>query len=282
MACLFPVGCYRKDGSLAIRPCGMCKKCRIETSKEWAVRIYHESKMHKKNCFLSLTFNDEHLPEDGSISKKDVQLFIRRFRHFLSPHEVRFYACGEYGDKEFRPHYHCCIFGYDFPDKEQHFWKSTGKNSGYWIYTSKKLSDLWPFGFSTLSDLTIESAIYIARYVRKKITGNSEHAKEIKKSRYGDKLPEFALMSRKPGIGFSWFEEYGNDIYPKDYLTINGIRVKPPRYYDTLYAKKNPLEFDTIKKARLDRTELAFPDEWESINRNRYYENLTKNIVREI
>ena len=279
MACLFPVGMYKNDGKLTLRPCGMCKKCRLESAKEWSVRIMHEASMHKENCFLTLTFNDQNLPEDGSIRKKDIVSFMKRLRKKLYPKKIRFYACGEYGDKKFRPHYHILIFGYNFPDREIFKAIKKGKTE-YFIYTSKFLQSLWKFGFTTTADLNYQTAAYTARYVRKKITGNSEHAQQIKKERYGNKSQEFALMSRMPGIGQKWFNEYGHDVYPKDFLTINGCKFKPPRYYDSLYARKNPHKFQIIKQKREERTELAFPEESESINQNKYYEKLTQTLER--
>lgn len=281
MACLFPVGCYDTDKKLTLRPCGMCKKCRLEKAKEWSVRIMHEAKMHKENCFLSLTFNNQNIPADGSIRKKDVVRFMKRLRKQLAPKKVRFYACGEYGDKSFRPHYHVLIFGHDFKDKEV-FKTITNGSQQYFIYTSEELSKIWDYGFSTTANLTMETALYTARYVQKKITGNSDYAREIKEKRYGDKLPEFALMSRMPGIGSTWFDQYGNDVYPKDFVTINGCKFKPPRYYDSLYARKNPHKFLEIKEKRKQKSELDFPEEGESINKHKFYEQLTKHIEREI
>lgn len=281
MACLFPVGTYKMSGELTLRPCGMCKKCRLEIAKSWSVRIIHESKMHVENCFITLTFNDQNLPEDGSIRKNDIVYFIKKLRKSIYPKKIRFYACGEYGDVKFRPHYHLLIFGYDFPDKE--IFKAVPKGEDcYHIYISEKLSSLWDKGFSTVADLTMETALYTARYVQKKITGSNEHALRIKKDRYGSKHVEFALMSRMPGIGATWFDEFGNDVYPKDFVTINGRKFKPPRYYDSLYARKNPIKFEKIKQKREEKTELAFPDEQESCNRHQFYEKLTKVIEREI
>lgn len=288
MSCLFPVGVYKdapygqKKGKLSLRPCGMCKKCRLETAKGWSVRIMHESRMHEKNCFLSLTYNDENLPKDGSVRKSDVQWFIKRLRKHCDPLRIRFYACAEYGPKRFRPHYHVIIFGYDFDDKE--IWKCVNKGQGgqYFIYISETLSKIWNKGFSTSADLTMESALYTARYVRKKITGNSDHAKAIKEKRYNGKSLEFALMSRMPGIGKPWFDEFGHDVFPKDFVTINGCKFKPPRYYDNLYARENPFDFALIKEKREEKIQLAFPDEWESLNKNRFYEQLTKNIDKEL
>jgi hypothetical protein len=281
MACIYPVPMIIR-GEVKTRPCGYCQKCRLEKSKEWSIRIMHESMMHENNCFLSLTFNNENLPQNGSINPKDVQLFIKRLRHH-SDDPIRFYACGEYGALKFRPHYHALIFGFDFDDKE--IFKVIQKPDGsvYNVCTSEKLQKLWPYGFSTTAELTMETALYTARYVQKKITGNSEIARQKKEEKYGDKKAEFALMSRKPGIGKPWFDKYSNDVYPKDFVTINGCYFKPPRYYDTLYATKNPYHFNEIRKLREERGEEYFrknyPDVWNN-SRHKYYELLTQKFER--
>lgn len=238
-------------------PCGKCIDCRLEKSRQWAVRMIHESSMHENNCFITLTYNNRHLPKNGSVNKRHLQNFMKYLRKQHGD-GIRFYACAEYGDKKQRPHYHICLFSFDFPDKKIIFekspkvWNNSYKaKDHYKLYTSKTLSDLWRKGFCTLGELTMETAAYTARYVVKKITG--EKAKE----HYKGKTPEFALMSRRPGIGKIWFDEYTTDVYPKDFFTINGVKHRPPRYYDSLLEKKdkkllNKLKEDREKKIRED------------------------------
>jgi len=210
--------------------------------------------MWDENCFITLTYAPEHLPKDKSIEKRTLQLFIKRLRKHLKGKEIKFYACGEYGDKKGRPHYHACIFGHDFKDKVLFRFNNSGDNKGYVkqginspLYTSPTLERLWRFGFSTIGEVTIESAGYVARYILKKITG--EKANEY----YQNKTPEFALMSRRPGIGKKWFKKYHTDVYPKDFFTINGVKCKPPRYYDDLLKKRNPDLHIRIKKKRREK-----------------------------
>ena len=114
-------------------PCGRCIGCRLERSRQWAIRCLHESKSHEDNCFITLTYDDEHLPRDRSLDVKVFQDFIKRMRKKVG--KFRYFHCGEYGEKEFRPHFHACIFGYDFPDKK--FLKRTKTGSN--LYRSDSL-----------------------------------------------------------------------------------------------------------------------------------------------
>ena len=98
-------------------PCGQCIGCRLEKSRQWAMRIAHESSLYDQNCFLTLTFSDEHLPQNLSVSKRDLQLFMKRLRKHFAPRKIRFFQCGEYGELNMRPHYHSILFNVDFPDK---------------------------------------------------------------------------------------------------------------------------------------------------------------------
>lgn len=240
------------------RPCGQCWMCRLELARQWATRCHHEAQLHEHNSFITLTYNNQHLPKDKSVHKRELQLFFKRLRKHIHPQEVRYYACGEYGTKLGRPHYHACLFGYDFPDKtilkparlriSQNHFKAP---NDFTLYTSKTLEKLWGKGFVTIGEVTFESAGYVARYIMKKWKGKKE---EISKY-YGDKAPEFALMSRRPGIGKEWFEKFINDCYPKDFTTINGKKVKPPKYYDYLLEIRQPFLFEEIKIQRENREE---------------------------
>lgn len=141
-------------------PCGQCIGCRLERSRQWAMRCMHEASAFDSNAFVTLTYDDASLPPNGSLKYSDYQLFMKRLRKAIEPSKVRFYMCGEYGEEEFRPHFHACLFGFDFPDKVK--FKTTG--SGSTIYTSKMLETLWPHGLCSTADVTFESAAYVARY----------------------------------------------------------------------------------------------------------------------
>jgi hypothetical protein len=230
-------------------PCGMCIGCRLERSRQWAVRCVHEASMHDDNCFVTLTYEDTKIPGDGSLNKKHLQDFWKRLRKFIEPDTLRYYACGEYGEETIRPHYHACIFGFDFPDKKQ--WK---QQNGNWLYTSEILNEIWSYGYCIIGDVTFDSAAYVARYIMKKVLG--DHAPY----HYGDLTPEFNTMSRRPGIGGNWLETYKDDIR-KGFITINGKKIGLPKYYDSMLDRDDP---DLLKSLKARRTfEISKIDEEE-------------------
>jgi hypothetical protein len=234
-------------------PCGQCVGCRLERSRQWATRCLHEAQLHEKNCFITLTYDNENLPDNLSLNHRDFQLFFKRFRK-SNPHiKIRYYMAGEYGSTFGRPHFHACIFGYDFHDKE--LFKRTA--SGFVLYRSEELEKLWPHGYSTIGDVTFESAAYVARYIMQKYTGEMQNGKhKINPDHYSycdlqtgeliKLLPEYNKMSLKPGIGADWYKKYKDEVYPNDNVVIRGKLCKPPRYYDTLYSRDNPYEYDEL------------------------------------
>lgn len=251
MGCNFAIGTYRLDGSPAFRPCGKCLGCRLEYSRQWAMRSALEMMMHPQNCFVTLTYNDDHLPLDKSLDKEHFKRFIRRFRKKIDPTKIRFIGCGEYGEKLGRPHYHAIIFGYDFPDKKilqrgsyRRFRNKFSSAGEFDLYKSSLLAKIWEKGFVTIGEANWQTAAYVARYVTKKVTGKkaSKH--------YNGKQPEFALHSRMPGIGKPWYDKYYNDVYPKGYVQIDGRRQQAPKYFDSLYAKSHPQGWEKLKKER--------------------------------
>jgi len=224
------------------------------------MRCLHEAKLHENNCFITLTYSDEHLPNDRSLHYRDFQLFMKKLRKKFGS-KIRFYMCGEYGEKFDRPHFHACIFGFDFPDRK--YWKQTG--SGSKLYRSEELEKLWKYGFSSIGDVNFESAAYVARYIMKKVTGQGKHDQHYKFTDLStgevlEKLPEFNKMSLKPGIGYEWFKKYKSDVYPHDYVVINGRKVRPPKYYDLKYSKESPYEWEEVQQKRIDTAKANFED----------------------
>lgn len=254
------------EGTLEL-PCGQCIGCRLERSRQWAMRCLHEASLYDRNAFITLTYDDSHLPPGGSLSYPDFQRFMKRLRRRIGS-KVRFYAGGEYGEQgTIRPHFHACLFGYDFPDKI--FFKRSA--SGDKLYTSKLLESLWPYGISSVGDVTFQSAAYIARYCVAKRTGDAA------KSWYAcdefvdedgvirdSVTPEFNRMSLKPGIGSRWLEKFKTDVYPRDYVVVNGVKVKPPKYYDVLFEREDPGTFsDIVAQRELDMDLLIKRDHLE-------------------
>lgn len=210
-------------------PCGQCIGCRLERSRQWAIRCVHEASLYDDNCFLTLTYSDEHLPSDGSVNVEHFQKFMKRLRFENPGRKVRFFHCGEYGDQFGRPHYHACLFNFDFVDKVH----VENSPSGEKLYESERLNRLWPFGRSRIGAVTFESAAYVARYITKKLTGRLADAYEGRK-------PEYVTMSRRPGIGKAWYEKFKRDVFPSDFVVVRGVKMKPPKFYVSQFELEQP------------------------------------------
>lgn len=216
--------------------------------------------MHASNCFITLTYDNEHCPKDYSLNYEDFQLFMKRLRKRYTGKTIRFYMAGEYGESFDRPHFHACIFGHDFEDKKVFKRTSTGST----LYTSKILEELWPHGYSSIGDVNFESAAYVARYIMKKQTGKArldekgnlidpeQHYEfcDLETGELIKRTPEFNKMSLKPGIGQAWFDKYMSDVYPADQVVVRGKKCRPPRFYDGKFKKLFPDTFDDIQYAR--------------------------------
>lgn len=231
-------------------PCGKCVGCRLDRSKAWALRCMHESTLWDRSSFLTLTYAPQHLPPNGSLVKRDFQLFMKRLRKWKGDERVSYYMCGEYGDRDGRPHYHALLFGEDFCADRIEFKRSKGLP----IYVSPKLSELWGLGHAWIGTVTFQSAAYVARYVMKKRLGEgSEKHYERIDADTGEIYtiePEYNQMSLNPAIGRGWFDAYSSDVYPDDFCIIDGRKVRSPKYYDRLLEKAHPELLEKVKKAR--------------------------------
>jgi hypothetical protein len=234
-------------------PCGQCMGCRIDKKRQWATRIVHEASLYKQNSFITLTYDEQHIPPTGTLVKEHFQKFIKALRDYNPQKTIRYFHCGEYGEQSFRPHYHAILFNHDFPDKVKLDYKHN-------LYTSEQLSKHWlDKGYVTTGDVTLESAAYVAGYVQKKVNGRQQEQhyrryKDLDRST-GELIepyqlePEYATMSRRPGIAADWFKKYHKDTY-KDFITINGKKQKIPKYYDTKLYEMHPELSDAIKAKR--------------------------------
>lgn len=231
-------------------PCGQCIGCRLERSRQWAIRCVHETQLHENNCFITLTYDVASLPGGGTLVKKHFQNFMKRLRKGNPGRSIRYFHCGEYGEVNARPHYHALIFNHDFSDRELYTIRNDIK-----LYTSAQLSNLWPHGFSTVGDATFESAAYVARYVLKKITGPSaeEHYKRliVETGELVSVQPEYITMSLKPAIGKLWYEKFHSDVFPADEVILRGRKLKPPKYYEKLYDISDHDDMEKIKGQRI-------------------------------
>jgi len=234
----------------------------------WAVRIIHESYLHLDhygNSWLTLTYRDssectaeqfrkgQFIPEDYSLRPSDVSKFIRALRKTLD-HKIRYFYCGEYGDENQRPHYHMCLFNHSFNDQQ-----IFEDNEGLLTYTSPALEKLWPYGFSTVTELNFRTASYTAGYVIKKITGKRADDHYLRCDEHGEAfwlLPEYIRMStgrNKPcGIGAKFYEKFSTDIFPSDVCPVpgHGTIQKVPRYYQNILESKDPKTLELVKSLR--------------------------------
>lgn len=222
-------------------PCGQCIGCRLERSRQWACRLMAERECHEKTSFLTLTYKE--MPPNSSLNNIDFTLFMKKLRRHLEPSKVRFFQCGEYGERGARPHHHCILFGEDFSADRR---LCETSQSGLPQFESALLDKLWGLGRCTIGDVTFESAAYVARYALKKISGSSAE------SHYAGRKPEFCTMSRRPGIGALWFEKFASDVYPGDVFVPGANRppALPPKYFDKLLERADP---DLFKRVKFDR-----------------------------
>lgn len=224
-------------------PCGQCMACRLNHARMWSIRISHEASCHTHNVFLTLTYDDEHLPPDGSVHKRDFQLFLKRLRKELKSDKIRYFGCGEYGDKFGRPHYHLIIFGISMESKVFKNKRYDAKTNGYHCSMSS-----WPNGFCHIGTVTVDSANYVAGYVTKKLKGKG--AKE-----HYDKLgiqPEFVLMSRRPGIGAEYFYRQKKRMENLGFVWCKDKKYALPRFYQERISEDVRLEKKLNRKIEPD------------------------------
>ena len=290
-------------------PCGKCWKCRLTYARTWAIRCMHETQ-GKKSSFLTLTYNEDHLPKDGSLNVRHFQLFMKKLRNKTKIKKLRFFHSGEYGEKLGRPHYHALIFGYDFPDKE--YFKPSkpspfnkNKEEKFKLYTSQELNELWQYGYAIIGDVTFQSASYVARYIMKKINNDKNHYHKIDPDT-GEVLfslkPEYCTMSRRPAIGKEWYENNGwQSCHANDRISINindkYYYLKPPRYYDELYKQETldkaaysfpyPEDYEIMKEKRIEKQDdVTFENYLDPSSRlyqlDKVFENKIKKQIRQI
>lgn len=189
--------------------------------------------MHSENSYITLTYSNQHLPADYSVAVRPLQLFMKRLRKHYTGKTIRFFACGEYGDDNLRPHYHALLFGHQFGDLK--LWKKNQKSSELDLYTSETLTRLWGLGHCTVGRVTFQSARYVSGYVTKKISGEKADQHYMRRhpltGDWHQVTPEFLVQSRRPGIGASWFDKFKSDVFPSDFIIADGKKINVPRYY---------------------------------------------------
>jgi len=225
-------------------PCGYCIGCRQRRAASWALRATHEASLHDYNSFVTVTYADEHLPPDGELVPEHLSRFFKRLRQALERDRpgllgdrMRFLACGEYGGRTHRPHYHALLFGVAFSD---------GLPCARDLFTSPVLEDLWGHGNVSYGAVTGASAAYVAQYSLKK------SKREAYVSPDGVVLPPpFLRCSLKPGIGAKWVAKYREDSR-HGYIVRDGRKYFVPRYYDKQMEMTDVGLLDASKEARRD------------------------------
>lgn len=266
MGCYRPLSGYRSEsGSVSIGyargaeapnsklslPCGRCVGCRLERAEFWTMRCVHEASFWDHNQFVTLTYDDEHLPAGGSLSSDDVTRFVKRFRRRVGgvsegprgDRPVRYLLAGEYGGVTGRPHYHLLLFNVRLV---------RGEPSTKHTYRSEQLSELWKLGASDVGDFSAATAAYVSQYALKKQVTRRLNASESVDLRTGElvtRAPEFVHMSRSPGLGSMWFDRYQQDL-KHGYLVHDGKKCRIPRYYRTkLMEDPHFAELDSERQA---------------------------------
>lgn len=258
MACYHPskVTISRKSAVRGMRvsdrvvvPCGHCLGCRSDQARGWAVRLVHEGMIEPTAWFATFTYSDKELPEYGSLFPRDFTLFLKRLRK-QEVSRVSYYLAGEYGDRTERPHYHAVLFGPEFLDKDLYL-----ERHGAPVYKSESLEFLWKKGLCEFTGLTYAGARYAASYVRKKVRqrDDPDHYLRVDPGTGAlvDIEREFGRMSRRPAIGRRWIERYWRDVYPRDFVVMDGQPLKPPRYYDKWMEKFHPDVMMAVREQRL-------------------------------
>lgn len=255
MTCTSPVMIHDGYKGFMTVPCGKCIGCKMDKARDWSVRIQNEAKMHDESVFITLTYDDEHLPEDRQLHKKDVQNFMKRLREYIKPDKVRYFLCGEYGDTFMRPHFHIICFGLSKFDAR--VFKDHCKACGGYVVKCKA----WDLGRVHLGNVTNGSAGYVARYTIKKAGKDSRWYKD------NDLVPEFIQMSLRPGIGFGFMQKFKNDILTGFKVIVNGHKYRIPRYYKDKLDLKNNLGYqlylaDLMEKSFNEAANLS-PEEFQ-------------------
>lgn len=259
--------------------CGKCVQCLQSKSEEWAFRCMQEAKQHKENCFLTLTYNPFFLPAGGTLVRKDLQDFLKRLRKAIEPVKIRVFYCGEYGKKGLRPHYHVIVFGWK--PKDLIFWQRD--KSGSILYRSPFVEKYWSklvpdehtfelkrlsLGYSSVGDLTYESAKYCAKYLQK-----------LNDPPPGC-IPAFTGQSNRPGIAFDFIKP---EILTRGGIVVQGKCISTPRYFMKKLEEGHDLEEYKERKyaAFMERVHISDPNFVKSYEKGRkiYHKLLTKDNV---
>lgn len=236
---------YQKMGYKKLQlPCRQCVGCRIDREVEWSIRMMHEASQHDHNEFITLTYDEDHLPWDNSVNHNHFQKFIRALRK-TTQQKIRYFVAGEYGEQRSRPHYHAILFGLQLDDLEQ-----VGPKN----YQSNLLDSIWKKGYVDIGEsVTRASCVYVAGYMLKDVSKEWQNDWEWPNLITGEVRPRrkpYARMSNRPGIGKAWYDKYSSDVFPGDFVVIDGKKHPSPAYYRRLLERSDPELFEILKQKR--------------------------------
>lgn len=231
--------------------CGQCLPCRINRRRIWAARQYLESLCHDENCFVTLTYNDEHVPPSGSLVPRDYQLFLKKFRHHLDKEGIRlrYVLCGEYGERSLRPHYHASFFGV-----------------GGWC--SELVDKAWGHGFVQVAEFNQATAQYVAGYVVKKLSNADD-------GRLAGRYNEFGRQSNRPGIGAPAMEVIANQLHSlvglKELERLGDVPI-------ALQMGRKKLPLGRYLRGKL-RDEIGMPEEWRARVKQKWVDEAQEKLL---
>lgn len=217
------------------------------------VRIGHEAQLYDASVCATLTYDDAHMPASLSLEYRHFQLFLKRLRKRVEGADrrrpIRFFMCGEYGTESQRPHYHAILFNAWFPDQRLY-----GR-----YYRSELATEIWQNGHVVLDRVTPAVASYVAGYVtvKQKRAFYEDSVVDLGTGELSDRRPEFIQMSRRPGIGGPWYDQFGADLFPFDKALSGGKCWKVPRFYsDKYFGSADGLSVEAVKEARYERARV--------------------------
>lgn len=256
-------------------PCGHCIGCLLDRANDHATRCWCQTQTSDINecCFITLTYDEQHIPKDRYLKIKDQQDFWKRLRYYFKNKKIKYFGCGEYGPKTHRPHWHFCVWGYKPTDLKFYNYNHNGDK----LYTSKELKNIWGNGFVIIGELTYKSACYVSRYCTKKIFKKQKWSKDI-----GIK-PECTICSK--GIGLEYWEKYSENIIKNNGIHIKiGDKVKNkriPKYFMKKFKDMDPIEYDwyTFEKSEQAKAQWEQTLSKTSISEQEYLSMLERNLI---
>lgn len=252
---------YAKGSFAVTVPCNKCIGCYLDYSNEWILRCKMELELCEKATFITLTYDNEHLPEKSNLCRKDVQDFLKRLRRRIEPLKIRYFGCGEYGSKGNRPHYHLIIFGFQFDDLI--FLKRTKRGEN--IYRSPMLEKIWTFGFSSVGYVDESSIKYCTKYLQKFAFNFDKF-----------EVRPFTMCSTRIPLGYNalTYEQIESDA-----IWYHGHKKKLPRSFLKRIENNGLFNIDIIKEKREERRIFFEAYQKRSFEENK---NLEKNLLKSI